>query len=43
MARAHAVSGDTDLASHWRERRRTGLLIADDEDRKIFEGDLESA
>jgi uncharacterized protein YndB with AHSA1/START domain len=44
MARAHAVSGDTDLASHWRERAtEAGSLIADDEDRKIFEGDLESA
>ena len=41
MARAHAVNGDADVAVGWRDRAaKAGALIADDEDRKIFESDL---
>jgi uncharacterized protein YndB with AHSA1/START domain len=43
MARAYAVSGDSEAAREWRERAvAAGALIADDEDRKIFESDLAS-
>jgi uncharacterized protein YndB with AHSA1/START domain len=43
MARAHAVNGDVDVAADWRDRAtKAGALIADDEDRKIFESDLAS-
>ena len=41
MARAYTVSGDTTNANTWRARAvEAGTLIADDEDRKIFESDL---
>lgn len=41
MARAHAVNGDVDAANEWRGKAaKAGALIADDEDRKIFETDL---
>jgi uncharacterized protein YndB with AHSA1/START domain len=41
MARAYAVSGDAVAEDEWRERAvEAGNQIADDEDRKIFEGDL---
>ena len=43
MARAHAVNGDVDLANEWREKAtEAGALIADAEDRTIFETDLAS-
>jgi hypothetical protein len=43
MARAHAVNGDSEAAREWRDRAvAAGALIADDEDRKIFESDLSS-
>ena len=41
LARAYSVSGDAAAAHEWRERAEAaGKLIADDEDRKIFEADL---
>jgi hypothetical protein len=40
LARAYAMTGDP-AAAEWRERAEAaGTLIADDEDRKIFEADL---
>ena len=44
LARAYAVIGDTKAAADWRDRAtKAGALIADDEDREIFESDLASA
>ena len=44
MARAYAVSGESANASTWHARAvEAGALIADAEDRKIFESDLASA
>lgn len=44
MARAYSVSGDSANASTWHARAaEAGALIADTEDRKIFESDLASA
>jgi hypothetical protein len=41
MARAYAVSADSAAAQEWRERAvEAGALIADAEDRAIFESDL---
>ena len=43
LARAFAVSGDTTAANQWHTRAtEAGALIADDEDRAIFETDLGS-
>ena len=44
LARAHAVNGETATAAEWRARaEEAGRLIADDEDRDIFEADLATA
>jgi uncharacterized protein YndB with AHSA1/START domain len=44
LARAYAVAGDSAAATEWRERAaKAGALIADSEDREIFESDLASA
>jgi uncharacterized protein YndB with AHSA1/START domain len=41
LGRAYSVGGDTTAAQEWRERAEAaGKLIANDEDRKIFEADL---
>jgi uncharacterized protein YndB with AHSA1/START domain len=43
LARAYAVSGDSAAAHEWRERAEAaGTLIANDEDRKIFDADLDA-
>jgi hypothetical protein len=44
FARAYTVTGDSAAATDWHERAATaGALIADDEDRQIFEADLATA
>jgi hypothetical protein len=41
LARAYSVNGDSVAAQEWRARATAaGALIADDEDRKIFDSDL---
>jgi uncharacterized protein YndB with AHSA1/START domain len=43
LARAYKVCGETALAAEWFERAtKAGAEIANDEDRRIFEGDLTS-
>jgi len=43
MARAYSVGGEVEPAREWHERAtEAGALVADDEDRKIFESDLAS-
>ena len=43
LARAHKVAGDAQLAAEWFERAtKAGAEITNDEDRRIFEGDLNS-
>jgi uncharacterized protein YndB with AHSA1/START domain len=44
LARAYGVAGDSAAAADWRERAaKAGALIADAEDRAIFESDLATA